>query len=779
MNWTPRRIGGAGVLLLVAALIWDVAQHREAVTEIPQKPRSTFRQSVEGLGVLETSFQGALSLVHENRVPLEDGTIKRIPVVGIEGHDPEFADSDMFLPDSKVRCWKADNRELLCEIRSPMGTVPMRTDSPSLALDSSSTWSFKDAVVSFPETSLEENYYLATPHLNVEPELRRFSSDVQFELRSGNLSLEGVGFVFEPSQQRGEWGTSGAVSWSLLDSEGHQWSGILEGPAVMGPGANEQNTLQFRVDGKSTIDFPADFSGLGTLQGEKLDFLLSKTNLGWQPLHASFLAECRFFSSDSSEDSFFEMQAPAAFFNWAEGTLEGLELPGPVSFSNHSVLSWAVADDGLWLETDGSGYAWGGIFGELQSGTFSASTCEFSSSETILRGPVRFANGTGGCDLFVADSAGNISLEGNASVQLEKDLHVQAEKIARDIQIEGKSETVTATGNVFARFQGREKLPVSLRASQLIYSPDWQYTKEPGFQATGSIQIKQDQASFVGRSFRYQNNGRAQLEGWPAAGEIETSNGKFRISAERILLDGDWVYPSGDPKIEIPAGNLGLDGSEVTISSKRMSYNLKSQAWELLGDVRFLGALRGRAQKVSGRPEAFEFFPGALGFCVLSGTLAEGDSFYLNAKTISAFPEGHLRLYGNASAVIEAPGANPLELNGREALFRRNGGWMKHHVSLLTNDISGNADEVSWERKESGNHTLTLLGAAQLSSPEAQVVGQEIQYATEGPHIYVLGSKDELANISFSDGAAATGEWLQLDLTHRLLSGEGGTLIKP
>ncbi|MDP6849920.1 MAG: hypothetical protein QF524_03165, partial [Planctomycetota bacterium] len=493
---------------------------------------------------------------------------------------------------------------------------------------------------------------------------------------------------------------------------------------------------------------------------------------------ASFSNNCQILT-EGSENHFSEMLAASARFNWSEDKINGLALRGPVSFSNGPTLRWGVADGGLWLEPGGSGYAWGGIAGYLRNGFFSAATCEFSNEQASLRGPVQFANGTGGCDLLIVDTAGNAKMEGNASLQLEDDFHLQADRVLREIQVEGKSETVTATGNVFAKFQSREGVAATLRANHLVYSPDWHYTKEPGFQAEGKIQLEQGQTKFLGRSFRFQKNGRAQLVGWPASGKIQTQNGLLRISSERILLDNEWVFPSGDPKLVLPAPDLGLTGKDISISSKRMSYNLETTSWELLGDVRFLGGLRGRAQKVIGRPEAFEFFPGALGFCVLSGTLKEGDEFYLKAKNIKAFPDGHLRLYGNAKAVIGASDSDSLELEGREAMFTQNGGWMKSHVLVKFGTISGQANEVSWNRLESGDHSVTLLGAAHLSDPETKAGGQEIRYETAGPYIYVLGKRGELASISFSDGGTATGEWLQFDLANRLLSGEGGTLIKP
>lgn len=725
-----------------------------------------FRQNVKSLGVIETAFEGPISILAEDRIEQSDGTISRVPAMRIQGHDPSPEDDSMRLFEVHVVAFgdKGIHGIPRYEIHGPSALLPTDSASNLLSLDRTLPWVFEKPTLVFPAMTDGKDFTLEAEMAFLSPLSGIVRCKGAYTLSSPGLLIQGVDITLNPKDRAILFGQkNGNTEWSV-ELEPNIWlTGNNDGGGRF-YSDQKKSWLELHAKKKCLAIFPENSTMPGTLHTNGLQLELAGTKSGWAPQKLDALTPTQW--QGKSE----HLIGNQAQLTWKENTAHELVIRGPVSatfFRREEQIAKASQQAVLDSKT-GDLELWGKVHVQRNLGSLRADWAKIHAKTWEAKGQVHYQGEEG--ELF-ADEAfsrpfDGIFAKGNAAAHPSKP--------GLDI-LRASTIQLTPNGNLQVpqrfRLEGRDEGNAwSVEANSLETRPT---SEDIHSLARGEVIWQRGELIARGDELLQRGGRRSVLTGKakaPAHATFPLEEGLAKAEAMRFVLSGETLHLQGKPSLSLPAKAIGLSGDHLFIHAKFIN-RLENGQWEFIGNVHFTGALQGEAKRALWTPQDSLFFLGEDRLLRFEGERLDGSPFQVFAKEVTFFKNGNSLLAGDAEIHCHPRRAqSSLQITAHTIQFTESGGKAEGQVQLTTSTHAGEAARIDWQRPSPEQLAIQLQENAHLICPEGEVFGDHINYEPQAALLRAQSENGAQAKLLLKDGREILSPWIHFDMNQRLLS---------
>jgi len=760
-----RAWGTALFLILAVWLVVDILQHLPKAAPPPDRGPEGFPQQVEGIGKVEFAFQGEIQLVAQTHELVEGGVAmeaqamtRRTPWLSVRGWNPLPKEDDMLLSRLAVRSLEsASKKSMRYQLDGPSGLLPLRPNSSTPELDTSRPWLLEKPVVQLPDFLDGTGLVLTLEEAELHPESGDMQSEGPFLIEGEGLRISGVGLQLVAESSLLKLGSKGQrVSWNMQTVSGDAIKATSALGRFFPQGGHQKLVLEKEV----VMNFPPEVlnrkNGVTVLECSSLDLNLAADGDTWSPLGGIATGPSTWRAPDGVASG-----GDTELF-WEDGVFTGLSLEGPTRIEpNEPADSWATSQHNATLSQDHSFTLNKDVHGGDLMHTFRADRMTFRGSSRFAEGSVHIQGPDGEMFSNTAESKEGVGWIFDGDVHGDRLFEGQRWQLFTAHAVHGK-QGLSDAGPMFTLIHGQEKL-----------SGAWLNTRHVGGElavtATGNLVLERD--GLVAHGDRLdQKNLKTILSGKPAWATfpIRTNTGTARST--RMVRDDEILFLHGNPRIDMPAEALGLEGGRVFIDAARANRNPKTGTWEMTGGVLFSGAITGNAARLTWTPGGEMLLESDFNnLARLQGTrIGQGD-FDIRAEVIRLDESGSGELLRNCRAIFRAPDGTYGEVTGDRIIFHEKGGRAEDKVHVKWVTWAGQGERADWGFTEKG-WQLELVEKAHLSGSEGEAHGHRIFYQHAQQLIRAEGVAGEQAELALVDGRHAVGDWLEYSFLNRLFS---------
>jgi hypothetical protein len=790
-----RRLGIAGtvaVLLLVANDMRIHAGRLKAAEDAPVDfgPEG-FRQTLGGVGMIETAVRGRVRMLAESPVEGEDGRTTFESRFQVEGDDPRPLGEGMELKDAVIDTLQGQS----FTVTAPTAWIPMAEERSRLRFDLGQLWQLRSPEFMMADFHDGHALTIATADADLDPATNQVFGRGPFTLDSDTLHLEGSDLYFDPARSRVEFQPlDGVIRWSIRGRNGELYEGVSDGPGAFSPAGEDGKgfLLELHADESVRSTFPEASRMPGILDTQDLELHLVGDEQGeWRLDHAV---------ADGPTDwtgQRLTMNGGDTIVRWREDGdgLDSLEVGGkvhvvPVDESFH----WAEAEERAIVDAATEALRLEGDIAALHPrGILLGDWAELGDTRWEIGGRV-FALGEDGmasAERLHTDRQGDWWIEGDAELR-PNDADIDW---VRSPRIRFTEDGLVETNAGFELAAVVDGLPLHGQGRRLLSLPEpaWgvdgrsaRRTEAEGelFLTHGPRTLRGDQLVQTGpESLRITG-----LPGLPVHGTHREGEHEIALEAGRVEWRSDRATLEEDPVLRVPAALLELQGEVAEVRAERFVQEAGTGAWSLLGGVEFRGALTGGADEGRWIPDesihlwrAGRLVRGKRETASLAGTRLNGTAWSTKALDLRLDAAGTLTLDQEAHARIQLAGDSaPSEVWGRRITWREASGEVKGEARFSGPQGDGSAKLLTWRQLEGQEaHLFTLEGEASLVQGEVQAQGDRLSLDTSTATMTAIGAGDQPARLRAADGRTAVGEWLRYNLDSGAFDARGARFESP
>jgi hypothetical protein len=777
---SSRHLGQFGIvatLIVLSGNLWFNLRAPER--EIGARPEG-FPWPSDGLGEITIGVEGAFKIDLEERVLTEEDAAQRVPNMTVIGRDPRPQNSGMGIFDAEITSYSFQAAQLSVEpfathpqvaVKAPRAWAPMVLRNGVSTLDRSRPWTFYQPVVTFPGLAGGKDFVLETDEAQLNPRNNEVRCPGRFVLHSPGLRIVGFGLRLDPDSAELHFGEiDGRLDWEMELAEGGAIRGHADGGGSFRALDEERLVLQLNAKEVCDLTLPPSTHMPGRLETKGMKIFLRSSGDHWQPERLEGQVSTHWTGEEAI------LSGGPSDANWNKlGQIQGLLIDGPImGIHMGPKAGWLTAVGGAHLEAvSGELYLWRKVNLFHPESQVRAAWARVEQDQSLQAG-------------------GGVMTLNSQGMALAKEFHTLPD---------GKT---MAVGNVLV-FPSVPELDV-LQAPTLILGQDGSFNAPESFslsgvdthaqwhlsgqnlvakrtpgtlviQAFGAIRCLHQDTVVLGDAVQMRGRQRITVTGQPATATIPLKEGVARAQAKRCLLIGDQIHLSGQPRVEIPAKALGLQGGSVFIRADSIRRD-QLGAWHLMNAVEFSGAMTGTARSASWTPGGLLSIQSRLHDQPIAATLNDGSSFIGRADLIEAYPDGPVDLMGNIDVSQTPILGGTRRITGHRAHLEKESGWLSGDARIRDELVDAMANRIWWQLDPGNPNVLHLDGGARFFHALGKGRARRIDYFPELNSIELHGGPRRLAWMSTEDGRKIEAKWIQVDLIQFLISSRMGQVHK-
>jgi len=790
-----RGLGLGGVVATLLLIGVDMRRNAKEVAEAEAAPvdfgPDGFSQNLGGIGLIETAVRGRVRMLAEKAIPQPNGSTSFESRFQVEGVDPRPVGTGMQLTAAVIDTLQGQ----AFQVTAPSAWIPMDEQRSRLRFALDQLWQLRQPVFVMEDFHGGHPLTITTDDADLDPATNQIYGRGPFTLDSDSLHLEGSDLYFDPARSRVEFQPhDGVISWSLRGRNGELYEGVSDGPGAFSPVGEDGLGFLLELHAKDGVQstFPAASSMPGRLDTRDFYLHLANDDEGeWQLDHA--LAD----GPTDWNGARLHMNGGNTRVDWrADGeglatlTIDGKVHVVPIDES----FSWAEADDRAILDAEkGSLRLEGQVSALHPRGILLGDWAEIANDSWELGGDV-FALGEDGmaaADRLYTDRQGGWWLDGNAELRPS---HSDIEWV-RSPAIHFTEDGLVETDAGFRLAANIDEMPLLGSGRHLRSQPEpaWGDEREPQrrTEADGDLVVIHGPRTLRGDKLRQTGPESFRITGKPGEPVVGTQleGGKeIEIEAGQVDWNGNAATLEQSPRLRVPASLLELQGDYADVRADRFVQDPETGGWDLLGDVRFSGALTGGADEGHWLPEqeihlqrAGRIVDGKRETARLAGIRQDGTAWSTEALDLRLLADGTLQLQDLAFASVQLPGdPSASEIRGNSISWSETAGRVEGAARFEGPQGSGHGDLLTWTRHEDGeHHRFELEGHAEMERGPVRASGNRLSLDTGTATMTAIGTAAEPARLRAADGRTGIGEWLRYNLDSGSFDARGARFESP